>query len=204
MKHAISNLAYALTPPIVWNAYLQARGLRQRFPWRQCGFMATTANTKPLYEGRFAELFAKYSRLDPFHEPEATRYSFYNACLFGHLCRWVGGDFLCGGISWGVAARLLYDFVEFDRLGKTLHLVDPFDARTANTSGGTTQLYNSDPDFVRRQYPEGAPVAIRCEPIPPSHLPDQLAFIFLNTGDPQADVKALPSFYARLSSGDRV
>jgi hypothetical protein len=201
MKRAISNLAFALTPPLLWNTYLRVRGRRQHFPYRECGFMATTANTKPLYEGRFAELYAKYAALDPFHDPEATRYSFYNVCLFANLCRLVPGDFLCGGISWGVAARLLYDFVEFGRLGKTLHLVDPFDARTSNTNRRTTQLYNSDPEFVRRQYPPGAPVAIHCEPIPPSHLPDQLAFIFLNTGDPKSDAEALASFYASLSSG---
>lgn len=200
MKHAISNLAYALTPPVVWNAYLRARGLRQRFPWREFGFMGTTANAEPLFTGRFAELYAKIQPLDPYHSAESTRYTFYNACVFAWLCRAVPGDFLCGGISWGVAARLIYEFVEFSTLGKTLHLVDPFDARTSNGSTRKTLEYNSDPSYVRRQYPETAPIIVHCKPIP-IELPGRLAFVFLNTGDPQADAKALPSFYAMLNPG---
>ena len=116
------------------------------------------------------------------------------------MCRTVPGDFLCGGISWGVAARLIYEFVEFSTLGKTLHLVDPFDARTSNGSTRKTLEYNSDPLYVRRQYPETAPIIVHCKPIP-IELPGRLAFVFLNTGDPQADAKALPSIYAMLSPG---
>jgi hypothetical protein len=31
----------------------------------------------------------------------------------------VPGDFVCAGISYGVGAKLIYEFTDFDRLGKT-------------------------------------------------------------------------------------
>ena len=91
---------------------------RQRFPWREFGFVGTTANAEPLFTGRFAELYAKIQPLDPYHSAESTRYTFYNACVFAWLCRAVPGDFLCGGISWGVAARLIYELLSSRRLAK--------------------------------------------------------------------------------------
>jgi hypothetical protein len=34
--------------------------------------MGTTANAEPLFTGRFAELYAKFQPLDPYHSAEST------------------------------------------------------------------------------------------------------------------------------------
>jgi hypothetical protein len=62
MKRLLSTAAY----PIIWNAYLRARGLVQTRPWRTSGNMQTCMDAKPLVEGRFAKLHDRYCELNPF------------------------------------------------------------------------------------------------------------------------------------------
>jgi hypothetical protein len=188
MRQALSKIVHSITPPVIWNAYLLARG------------RTTPKQPTPLFEGRFAEIYAKYQPLDPHRSPESTRYDFYNVCSLANICRHLSGDFLFAGISWGVAARVTYDFVEFWKLNKTLHLVDPFDQRTSRTNPKKTQLYNSDADFVRSQYPAEARLVIHRKPIP-IEPPGRLAFVYLSTGDPDTDEASIPSFYESLSPG---
>jgi hypothetical protein len=88
MKRALSAAAYSITPPIIWNAYLRARGLRQTHPWREFGNMQTCMDTKPLVEGRFAELHDRHRELNPFGG-EVYRYRHYNVCYFASLCRYI-------------------------------------------------------------------------------------------------------------------
>jgi hypothetical protein len=191
MNQTLSKAVQLITPPLIWHAYLQIRGL------------GTPTQQTPLSEGRFAEIYAKNQPLDPFRSPEATRYMFFNVCSIANLCRRVSGDFLFAGISWGVAARVTYDFVEFWKLDKKLHLVDPFDQRTSRSVPKKTERYNSDPEYVRRQYPSDARVIIHQKPIP-IETPGKLAFVFLSTGDPDADEGSIPIFYENLSTGGAI
>jgi hypothetical protein len=200
MNQTLSAAVHSLTPPILWNAYLRMRGFRQRFPWQQFGFMGTCANAEPLFEGKFAEIYDKYRSLDPFVARDATRYLNYNNCFFANLCRNVPGDFVCAGVSWGVAPRVIFDCIDFTKLGKTFHLVDPFQGAMSSASKRVSQNYNCDPDYVLQQYPLGAPVVIHRQPIP-IKLPGKLAFVFSNTGDPSADVESIPIFFEALSPG---
>jgi hypothetical protein len=39
------------------------------------------------------------------------------------------------GVSYGLVAKIVYEFVSFPTLGKTLHLIDPFEGIVANDSG---------------------------------------------------------------------
>ena len=201
MNQRVAAAVHAVMPPILWNAYLRLRGRTQRFPWRAFGNMGTSANAEPLLEGDFAEIYAKYQPLDPFVPLDVTRYSHYNNCFFAKLCRNIPGDFLCAGVSWGLAARIVYDFTDFAMLGKTLHLVDPFEGVVSKERMDVSARYNRDPDYVLRQYPAGAPVAIHRKRIPLDELPGQLAFVFCDTGDAAADAGSLPGFYNALSSG---
>jgi hypothetical protein len=203
MNQKLSAAVYAVTPPILWNAYLRMRGFTQRHPWRQFSFMVTSANTAPLYEGRFAEIYDKYQTLDPHVARDSTRYLNYNICYFGSLCKDIRGDIAGAGISWGVAARVLFEYLDLPRLGKTLHLIDPFDGSVERTSTRRSQLYNTDAEYVRRQYPPDASVIIHRQPIP-IQLPGRIAFMFMNTGDPRADAASLPSFYESLSHGGMI
>ena len=162
--------------------------------------MRTCANTKPLLEGKFDELYSRYRTLDPYESSDRWRYRIYNVCYFADLCSRVPGDFVCAGVSWGVAPRIVFDFVNFANLGKTLHLIDPFEGIVANDSNKIAKKYNCDPDYVLRQYPNGAPVVLHRERIP-FRLAGPLAFVFTDTGNPQADAAALPIFYESLVPG---
>jgi hypothetical protein len=200
MKPAVLNLVQSLTPPALWNVYLRLRGFGSVYPWRQFGNVMTGANAKPLLEGRYSELYEKYYRLDPFLPIELTRYRNYNVCYFASLCLDVPGDFLCAGVSWGITPRIVFDFTDFPSLGKTLHLIDPFEGIVANDSDKVSERYNRDPDFVLRQYPAGAPVKIHRERVP-YKVPGQFAFIFSDTGNAAADAETMPIFYEQLSPG---
>jgi hypothetical protein len=199
MNPRLSAAIQAFTPPIVWNALQRRRGRAGIFPWREFGFMATWANAEPLLEGKLAALYAKYGPLDPISPPEKNLYRSYNLCCFANLCREVPGDFVCAGVSWGVMPRIVFDFVDLASLGKVLHLIDPFEGTIAST-GRHAHTFNSDPDYVLRQYPQSAPIKLHRTTIP-LRLPQKLAFVFTDTGDPAADAAALPIFFEGLSPG---
>lgn len=199
MRRALSAAAYSITPPIIWNAYQRARGLAQTHPWSEFGNMQTCMNAKPLIEGRFAELHDRFRGLNPFGG-ESYRYRHYNVCYFASLCRDVPGDFVCAGVSFGMTARLVYEFVDFPSLGKSLHLIDPFEGIVTNDSDSVATNYNRDPDYVLKQYPPGSPIVLHRARVPFS-LRGPLAFVFTDTGNPAAAADSLPSFYEALSPG---
>jgi hypothetical protein len=203
MKRIISAAVQAITPPVVWNAYLHLRGLGQRYPWRQFKCMGTCSNTKPLFDGKFTELYNKYGSLDPAVDVNSSRYLSYNICFFANLCRLVPGDFVCAGVSYGVAARMVFDFVDLAELGKTLHLIDPFEGITSNDSSKASSTFNRDPDYVLRQYPPGSPIILHRKRVP-LRLPGPLAFVFADTGNPKAEAESIPIFYEALSPGGMI
>jgi len=200
MNLAISAFLQSITPPVIWNVCQHRRGRGGVFPWREFGNVATCANSKPLLEGQFAELYEKYYGLDPFIPVEATRYRNYNVCFFANFCRTVPGDFACAGVSWGVTPRIVFDFTKFPSLDKTLHLIDPFEGIISNTSDKVAERFNRDPDYVLRQYPPSAPIVLHRRRIP-FPIFTRLAFVFSDTGNAAADAEAIPIFYEALNPG---
>jgi hypothetical protein len=200
VKRQISAALHSVLPRAIFNALQRARGLPERFPWREFGQMSTCANAKPLFEGKFDELYSRHRTLDPHETSNRWRYRIYNVCYFANLCRQLPGDFVCAGVSWGVAPRIVFDFVDLPALGKTLHLIDPFEGIVANDDARTEKGYNCDPEYVLRQYPPGASVVLHRERIP-LRLPGPFAFVFTDTGNPEADAAALPIFYDALAPG---
>jgi hypothetical protein len=200
MNQTLSAAVQALTPPILWNAMQRLRRLQGRHPWREFGQMSTCADAAPLLTGIFADLYNRYRTLDPFETSDRWRYRLYNVCMFAEACRGIPGDFVIAGVSWGVAPRIVYDYVDLSNLGKKLHLIDPFEGIVANDSTAVSSRYNCDPDYVLRQYPADAPVVLHRERIP-MRLPGPFAFVSTDTGNPRADAQALPIFYEALSPG---
>jgi hypothetical protein len=201
MRRALSKAAYSITPPIIWNAYLRARGLVQTRPWQTFGHMQTCVDAKPLVAGRFAEIHDRYCDLNPFNG-DGFRYRHYNACYFASLCRHIPGDFVCAGVSFGATAKIVYEFVDFPTLGKTFHLIDPLEG-VVDESGRIASNYNRDPDYVLRQYPPGAPVVLHRERAP-LRLPGPLAFVLIDIGNLTASAESLPVFYEGLSPGGMI
>jgi hypothetical protein len=199
MKETFSAAVRFITPPVIWDAYLRLRGLGQNHPWRQFKKMATCADATPLFKGKFAKIHNKYRALNPF-AADTYRYLHYNVCYFASLCRHVPGDFVCAGVSFGATAKIVYEFVDFPTLGKTLHLIDPLEGIVAKDSNRVSRNYNRDSDYVLRQYPPGSPIVHHRKRVP-LRLPGPLAFVFTDTGNPAADAQSLPIFYEALSPG---
>jgi hypothetical protein len=200
LKRKLGNVALAVTPRPIWNVYLRARGLPQVRPERVFDHMRTIADPAPLLTGRFAAIQNKYNTVNPTYSPDTYRYRNYNACYFANLCRKVPGDFVIAGVSYGATAKVLYEFLDFPTLGKTLHLVDPFDAKNAVSDSRIADHYNQNDEYVRRLFPSDAPIEIHKQPIP-IDLSRPLAFVLCDTGDIDSDVSALPNFYKELSLG---
>lgn len=156
-----------------------------------------------LHEGRFAEIHDRHRKLNPFNNANDTRLRQYSACMYAEFSINVPGDFLSAGISFGVAPRVIYDFVEFDQIGKTYHFIDPF--LGTNYPGEGVNPYNTDFEFVRRQYREDAPVVFHRELLPECFpmkgLERGLAFIHLNTTHPSAEAASLHYLYEKLNPG---
>jgi O-methyltransferase len=196
---AVIKFAKAVTPPVLWG--LARKLLKRSLPTSYQG-VATQHNMRWLHEGRFAEIYDRHSRLNPYTIPNETRLRQYLDCMFAEFAKHVPGDFLSAGISYGVAPRVIYDFVDFARLGKTYHFIDPF--LGINNPGETIAPYNTDFEFVRNQYAADAPVKFHLGLIPdcfPLAGLEALAFVHLNTSHVVAEAASLPYLYERLSPG---
>jgi hypothetical protein len=199
MNRTLSRTIRWITPPIVWDAYVRFRKLGWAFPWFEFDRMATCSDPKPLLDGRFGKIHDRYRSLDPF-AGEAYRYRHYNICYFAGLCRSVPGDFVCAGVSFGATAKILYEYVDFPTLGKTLHLIDPIEGTVEKDSDRTTPNFNRDADYVMRQFSSDAPIILHRKYIP-LRLPGPLAFVLTDTGTEDAVTESLPIFYEALSRG---
>jgi hypothetical protein len=185
------------------------RDLRERFrtdlPRSARGYQGvyTQHSMRWLHEGRFAEIHDRHRKLNPFNAPNELRLRHYTACMFADFAKHVPGDFLSAGISFGVAPRVIYDFVEFGKLGKTYHFIDPF--LGVNYPGAGPSPYNTDFEFVRRQYPGDAPVVFHRQLLPDCFplkgLDRGLAFVHLNTTHPPAEAASLRYLYESLNPG---
>jgi hypothetical protein len=191
MKQTISVAVQSVMPPVIWRAIQRMRGLASMSPWREFGAMATCANASPILSGKFADLYREYRPLDPHLGEETWRYRLYNVASFARRCCNVPGDFVCAGVSWGVAPRIVFDYADLLTAGKSLHLIDPFEGIVSNTSNKTSQIYNCNPDYVLRQYPQGSSVVLHRDRVP-LRLGLPLAFVFTDTGNPAADAAAIP------------
>lgn len=187
------------TPPFLWDWLLKRRNPGNPFRGIDYQGVQTMHMPWPLHHGRYAELYDKFYSLDPAIPFNATRYRIYNHCMFALLCRNVPGDFVSAGVSFGVSPRIIYDYVNFESLGKTLHLIDGFDGATGN---GIKPSYNTDAELVRRQYPANASIKIHKKLIPDAITGlGPIAFAGLHTGNKDAECASLPMLYERLSLG---
>src|SRR5262249_48380686 len=164
----------------------------------QFGTMRTNTDAAPLLDGRFAATHDRFNSVNPHYSPNFYRYVHYNACWFAMRCRAVPGDFVIAGVNYGASAKVIYEFVGFPSLGKTMHLVDPLDATADAASARREVLYNTDPDYILRLFPDEH-IKLHRQPIPIEL--GRLAFVYSDTGDIDSDIAALPGFYDALSPG---
>jgi hypothetical protein len=198
-SQALINIARAVTPPVLWG---MARKLLHRSPLTSYQGVITQHNMRLLHEGRFAEIYDRHSPLNPFTGPNETRLRQYLDCMFAEFAKEIPGDFLSAGISYGVAPRVIYDYVSFERLGKIYHFIDPF--LGINNPDETISPYNTDSEFVRNQYSADVPIKFHLELIPdcfPLAGVDSLAFVHLNMGDVVAEAASLQYLFDKLSPG---
>jgi hypothetical protein len=194
----LKSLAHSLCPPIIWN--LIRRLANKPDPISYQG-VTTQHNMALMHSGKFGEIRDKYAKLNPAYEQNVTRLRHYYLCVFATIAKDCQGDFLTAGISYGIAPREIYDFVDFGKLDKSYHLIDPFAGVDEN--GDISADYNRDPDLVRNQYPKDARIIMHLGYIPDC-LDDsigKLAFVHLNTGNAIAEAESLRYLYDRLSHG---
>ena len=210
--------ARQLTPPLFWALAKRVLGRTapppativqpaaniKKEPWRGLTYqgVSTVHNALPMHEGQFAQLYERYRPLDPLVPENVTRFRIYNLCWFARQSAGLAGDFAVAGVSYGVAPRVIYDFVNFPSLGKKFHFIDPFLAIKDTSERKVLPFYNNDPDYVVQQYPPDAPIVFHRVTIPdglPLEGVEKLAFVHFNTGDHPSEAAALPWFYERLT-----
>lgn len=193
-----------ITPPFLWS-FLRRHFGRNFHEVALVNYQGVTTqhSMRCLHEGYFAQLYDRYRTLNPNNSEHLTRLRIYNACLFAELAKAVPGDYLSAGISYGVAPRIIYDFVEFWKLGKTYHFIDPFTGAN-NPADKQVHRYNEDAAFVKQQYPANAAISIHKALIPncfPIDSIDSLAFVHLNVTHPPSEAASLAYLYEKLSPG---
>lgn len=189
-----------VVPPAGWRVLKRAK--RGPYYGRRYQAMQTDYETRPLHLGRFAQSFDRWVTVDPHIAADLTRYRLYNICNVAKLALRVPGDFLCAGVSYGVAPRVVFDYVEFEKTGKTYHLIDPLTGAAGADDSTVAAIYNSDPDYVLRQYPTGARIELHRQFVPAGIPRDiAVAFAHFNCGDWASEAKSVPAIYERLSPG---
>jgi hypothetical protein len=198
-------------PAPILDALRQAKSIlssrRRRVPERSFQGVSTVHSIRALETGRFAEVFNRHWALDPYNVPSAgdrVRLRTYNLCSLARLALRSPGDFVIAGVSWGTTPRVLYDLLDWDTLGRTMHLVDPFLAIDNAIDRNKVDKYNSDKGFVERQYPRTARIRFHTAVIPdclPLEGASQFAFVHLNTSDHLAEARSLHYFYENLGQG---
>lgn len=194
LRTAVFEGVKAILPPILWDKLRKGRDV----PPSAYQGVQTIHDMALLHSGAFGEAFDKAAAADTVDSMERIRLRVYNAAFLASLTNDVPGDFLFGGVSFGIAPRVLYDMVPRRRF----HMVDPFTGE--DISGQVRPSYNTDPEAVRRQYPADAPITMHRVRIPDGlPLPgvDRLAFVHLNTTVPKAEAESLPGLYSLLSPG---
>jgi len=162
----------------------------------------TKHNMLKMHEGRFHDINQKYWNLDPNYDDNITRLRHYNLCLFSNYVKNLEGDFITAGISYGVAPRIIYDFVKFEKLNKVYHFIDPF--LGIGNDGDVNKSYNKSKQYVLDQYPKSAPIKLHNELIPncfPLNGVDKISFAHLNTGVYLAEAKSLKYLFDKLIKG---
>ena len=204
---SIKSIIKQCVPPIIWN-FAKALAPKAELGGRIAGCyqsidyqgVSTVHNMRCMHEGSFARYYEQYRGLNPANGPEVTRLRQYLACMFAEWTKGVKGDFLSAGISYGVAPRVIFDFIDFPSLGKVWHFIDPFTG--ANVPDG--YFYNTDLEIVIKQYPPGARIVFHKHYIPdvfPINSIESLAFVHLNATDCSAEAESLPYLYEKLSPG---
>jgi len=204
IKARTFKFLYRVTPPFLFEALNAWTGRRNASQGQTYQGVTTDYDAGPLHGGRYGEAYDKYRSLDPNIPYNRLRYRYYNVAMASFLAREAEGDYLCAGVAYGVAPRILYDVAELHLLDKSLHLVDPFNAIWDSKSTATRAYYHEDPSIVARQYPAQAKVRIHRGLIPDAlPLPgvSRLAFIYLDTSDAEAEVASLPPLWSQLSPG---
>jgi len=203
-KKKLLSVLRDITPPFIWATLRQRFG--QYFPdIASVNYqgVSTQHSMRCLHEGYFAQLYDRYRTLNPNNSENLTRLRIYNACLFAEFARAVPGDYLSAGISYGIAPRIIFDFVKFWQLSKAYHFVDPFTGSN-NPADKKNHPYNEDVSFVIQQYPSNAAIKIHkalipnCFPIDDIEL---LAFVHLNVTHPPSEAASLSYLYDKLSPG---
>jgi hypothetical protein len=184
-----------LAPPLLWNWYRQKRyGEEVRYANRRYHVMQTDYSAVPLHTGRYAEIFERAAPIDPNFSPELIRYRVYNICQAARWALRADGDFLCAGVSFGVAPRTVFEFLNFPATGRSYHLLDPFDPAKSGP-------FNGDANLVLRQYPADAKIVIHRAYAPEGIPKLPLAFAHFDTSKPEVEAASLPIVYRLLSPG---
>lgn len=184
----------AIMPPVLWAALRRTKDVSKS----DYQGVQSIHDLSLLEAGAFGISFDNAATADTSASVEHVRLRVYNAAFLARLVSDVPGDFLFGGVSFGIAPRVLYDVAP----RRHYHMVDPFIG--VDSSGGTRSSYNTDPEAVIRQYPSDASITMH-QVLIPDGLPlpgvKQLAFIHLNTGVPKAEAESFPQLYSMLSPG---
>jgi hypothetical protein len=196
-----------LLPETIWNLFLRWRGhpVPEGPTFRNIDYqgLRTRHSAEHLHVGRYAETYARWFHLNPYNEPNLTRYRLYNACILAQQCRDVIGDFLCIGVSFGVGPRMIFDYVDLASTEKTLHLVDPFDRSGSKGDRAQRYYYNSDPEAVTKQFPPSSRLAVHrgFAPVVLAEIERPIAFAHLNATDVMSEVASVEWLHSRVSAG---
>lgn len=163
-----------------------------------------------LHEGRFSQVHEKWTLLDKHIKSDVntTRLRVYSIYSFAQiaLSNTSSGEFLNVGISYGTTPLIISELLKQKIQGRSFYFVDPMqgslDEERKNIYN-TDFAYNTSDKLVIDRWDKDIPLHWIKSYLKPSILKNlpNLAFVQLNTGDFNSELKSLKIIFQKLVKG---
>jgi O-methyltransferase len=204
MHASLKKAARHLFPSSLYNALDGGLSILRQATFKADG-MATVHNADFLHEQKFQTSFQKGLEGIP---TELVASALGAMRWRAHICCWAAGqaahlegDFVECGVWYGVLSKTLAEYVDFDKLQKTLYLLDPW----GNINQADRQAYEPDIyDAVARRFSNIENVRLVRGFVPDTltQVPsEKVAYLSIDMNAVEPERHALEYFYPKMVKG---
>jgi len=195
-----------MCPPLIWSLLRKIAGRKDEYhPVSYQGVQSPFLMSR-LHNGNFAITHEKWAKLDTHinRDSNTTRLRVYTVCSFAKLAlnNTIEGALLTAGVSFGTSALISAEYLNLENEKRDYYLIDPLDGSRTSTEKGMTS-YNTDFDLVKSRWNDNIPTKWIRSYLSPEIIENilALAFVHLNTGDYEAELRCLPIIFQKLALG---
>ena len=195
-----------ICPPVIWWLLRALSGREaQHQPISYQGVQSPFLMSR-LHTGDFSFIHEKWTALDTHinRNSNITRLRVYTVCSFAKLAlsNTAEGALLTAGVSFGTSALISAEYLHLEDENRDYYLIDPLDGSKTATDKRMTS-YNTDFDLVNSRWNSNIKTKWIRSFLSQESIENisTLAFVHLNTGDYDSELRCLPIIFQKLTPG---